>query len=481
MFSRAANSVKNYYFLVFILIYSLISLVNHFFYRTYALDLGLYNNAIWDYAHFRFNDCTVVREAADNLLADHFDLILVLISPFVYIFGSYTLLIFQIFIIYLGGLGVQKFLEVFTNNNKTANIGRLFFYLHFGVFAALSFDYHSNVVAACLFPWFVYFVYTGKKIRTGILLALILFSKESTALWMFSGCILLPFVVKREKTVFFTCAAISFAYFLLVTLVIIPAISETGKFHHFKYSVLGNDYIQAISALFMEPQNLIKNLFVNHTTDATGNYVKLEFWLFFLISGGFIMLLRPLWMLMLLPVFFQKLFHDQVQMWGVNSQYSIELVPFMAMGIFSYPYIYKEKSKFPVITNSLIILFTLGVTIRLMDNTVTHVPKENLRIYKSAHYSFDFDKTALNKAIEKIPDTAAVSCQSFIVPHLAFRDKIYQFPLVKDAQYILLVDNNRTYPLDKWMFKDELLYYLNRRVKYEVAFAGGNVYLFYKR
>jgi uncharacterized membrane protein len=481
MISRIFSSGRNYYFLIFLIIYALVSLVNHYFYRTYALDLGLYNNAIWDYAHFQFNDSSTFKETPENLLADHFDLLLPLLSPFVYIFGSYTLLIFQLIMLYLGGKGVEKFLNEFIQNSKMAKLARLYFYIHFGVFAALSFDYHSNVIAACLVPWFLYCVYTSKRIRSYMLLGLMLITKENTSLWMFSCCMVMPFILKRERGLLFICAAVSFAYFLLVTMAIMPAISETGKFSHFKYSVLGHDYLEAVSALFMDPFNMLKNLFVNHMQDVNGDYVKAEFWMFFLISGGLILLFRPLWMLILLPVFFQKLLHDQVQMWGVNSQYSIELVPFMALGIFSYPYIFKEKFSMPNVLNVLIIVLCLGTTIRLMDNTITHVPKENLRIYQSQHYTFDFDEKALYKAFEKIPDTATVSCQSFIVPHLAMRDHIYQFPMVKDARYILLVDNERTYPLDKWVYKDELLYYLNRKVKFEVLFASGNVYLFYRR
>ena len=81
---------------VFFVLYALISLLNHYFFRTYALDLGLYTNALYDYAHFRFNYSEVFKDHLENLLSDHFDLFLMLVSPFYYLFGTYTLLIVQI-------------------------------------------------------------------------------------------------------------------------------------------------------------------------------------------------------------------------------------------------------------------------------------------------------------------------------------------------------------------------------------------------
>ena len=39
--------------IVFGTVYVLISFVNHYNFRTYALDLGAYTNALYKYAHFQ--------------------------------------------------------------------------------------------------------------------------------------------------------------------------------------------------------------------------------------------------------------------------------------------------------------------------------------------------------------------------------------------------------------------------------------------
>ena len=89
-------------------LYCLISLVNHYLFKTYSLDLGFYTHIMYDYAHVRIDDYFIFSRAPRSVLSDHFDLYLMLLSPLIYVFGSYTLLIVQIAGVLLGGWGVYK-------------------------------------------------------------------------------------------------------------------------------------------------------------------------------------------------------------------------------------------------------------------------------------------------------------------------------------------------------------------------------------
>src|ERR1700722_5212845 len=95
---------------IFGLIYADISLVNHYNFRTYAWDLGIYNSAAWDYSHFRWNQTNVIWPHLQNVLAAHFEIYPIILSPFIYIFGTYTFLIAQIASILFGGYGVYRYL-----------------------------------------------------------------------------------------------------------------------------------------------------------------------------------------------------------------------------------------------------------------------------------------------------------------------------------------------------------------------------------
>jgi hypothetical protein len=46
--------------------------------------------------------------------------------------------------------------------------------------------------------------------------------------------------------------------------------------------------------------------------------------------------------------------------------------------------------------------------------------------------------TALAQAISLIPDTAPVSAQSAILPHLSQRRQVYEFPRLADANFVIV-------------------------------------------
>ncbi|HEY4799718.1 MAG TPA: DUF2079 domain-containing protein, partial [Bacteroidia bacterium] len=106
LFSDPTFSLQIISMIFFATAYSLLSLVNHYNFRTYAYDLGVQNSALWDYAHFRFNNCTLIQPELKNYLSEHFELFIMLLAPFSFVFGTYTLLIFQIVAVLFGGFGV---------------------------------------------------------------------------------------------------------------------------------------------------------------------------------------------------------------------------------------------------------------------------------------------------------------------------------------------------------------------------------------
>jgi hypothetical protein len=115
----------------FALVYGLIAFVNHYCFRTFALDLGVYTNALYDYAHGKWNDATLFKEQPRNLLSDHLDFTLIFLGPISHLLGQYTLQFAQICFVLLGGLGIYKFLLEKNVNSTLAFIGALHFFFVF--------------------------------------------------------------------------------------------------------------------------------------------------------------------------------------------------------------------------------------------------------------------------------------------------------------------------------------------------------------
>ena len=441
--------------IVFGVLYSLISLVNHYNFRTYALDLGAYTNALFDYIHFQWNDSTVFKEVKENLLSDHFDLYLILFSPLSLIFKSYTLLIIQIFFILLGGFGIYKYFKLLGKPETTALCAALYFYLFFGVFSAVSYDYHSNVIAASVIPWFFYLLKQRRVIATSLLLLFILISKENISLWMAFICLGLIVEYWKDKWwryyllfSFFICVF----YFVMITSIVMPEISNNKTYPGFHYSFLGNNMFDALLFVLKHPFTTLQTLFINHTNDPSGDYIKAEFHIFILISGLPLLFFKPQYIFMLIPVYFQKLFNDNYSMWGIDAQYNIEFAPVMAIGIFSVISEFRNK-RLMKLTYLIVLAAALCCTIRMMDHTIYFTDKSRIRIYSYSHYSTDFPVQKVYEKLAIIPGNAIVSAQSPLLPHLACRDNIYQFPIIKDAEFIIYSYKLDTYPLSQKTFE----------------------------
>lgn len=456
------KSKKSVYLIIAIggfgILYSLISLVNHYFFRTYALDLGAYTNALYDYTHFQWNDSTVFKQVKENLLADHFDLYLLIFAPLSLIFKTYTLLIVQIASLLLGGFGVYKYFSLSKRTERVALPAAIYFYLFFGIYSAISFDYHSNVVAAAIVPWFFYFFKRKGYLASGIILLLLLVSKENVSLWVAFICLGLLFEYRKDrKSVYYLLFffVISVTYFVLITNAVMPAISNAGKYPHLRYSYFGKSSTDVLQYLITHPIDSIKVLFINHTGEPLGDYVKLQLHLLLLASGLYLLFLRPYYILMLVPIYFQKLYHDSWGFWGTEVQYSIEFAPIFAIGIFSVIADWKSE-KLKKIFTILVIAGALFSTIRVMDYQSIWTDKGRIRFYQSHHYKRSYDVNVVYEQLNKIPDDAIVSAQSPFLPHLSLRDNIYQFPMVKDAEYIVYSFQDGTYPLRMEDFRKEI-------------------------
>jgi len=97
-----------------------------------------------------------------------------------------------------------------------------------------------------------------------------------------------------------------------------------------------------------------------------------------------------------------------------------------------------------------------------MDNTVFYTNKNKIRLYKASHYKRDINAKLVHEKLQLIPSDAIVSAESKLVPHLALRDKVYQFPFVKDAEYIVFTSIENTYPLSEEDFYKEVETYRNK-------------------
>ena len=228
-------------------LYALISLVNHYLFKTYALDLGLYTHVMYDYAHFHIDDCSMFKAVPHSILADHFDLYLIFLSPLVYVFGSYTLLIVQIAAVLLGGWGVYKLMGLYFDDDWLPILAVATFFFSFGIIQAVAFDYHSNVLTAMMLPWFFFFLKKSKFGLSSLFVVLFVIGKENMSLWLLFIVIALIWDYRKDKRTVWhlvAYAVFSMAYFLLINMVIMPWLGGGTEGGFVRYAYLGDNYTE---------------------------------------------------------------------------------------------------------------------------------------------------------------------------------------------------------------------------------------------
>lgn len=447
--------------LCFGFVYCSISIYNHYVFRTAAFDLGIKNQTLWDYAHFRYNYNTILPELHGeiNNLANHFEPILFLFSPIYWIFGSYTLLVVQIVFILLGGWGIYTYFKIIQQNNVLPLFAMATFYAMWGVFAALSYDFHTNVIAAMLIPWLMVYFEKEKIIKAFIVFILIICCKENMALWgVFIG-IGLAIHYKGYKKRWISAllfSGFSSLCFVLIMKLIMPYYAE-GKleYMHFSYSALGSDMTESLKTIVTRPGYVVRLLFENHMqADGYDTNLKLYTHWFVFLSGGIFLLIKPQFLIMLIPIYAQKMFSDDPIKWSVYNQYSIEFVPILVLAAFTFFSLAKDH-RIRIFAGALLFLSAFDTTKSFLDMwQPTPYYKRINKFYSREHYHRELPVSHFHHILkEKIPQNASVSATYYLVPHLAFRKKIYQYPDVRYAEYVVWAnDGLGSYPLDSMKY-----------------------------
>ncbi len=434
------------------LLFFFIGAFNHYAFKTVTYDYANYNFAFWDYSHFRISPLPTFR---GNFLQDHFSFMLMYFVPVYWLLnwltGTYTLIIIQNSLIVAAAWYSYKLIKLKTDNLWLTSGVVLYFFLLFGRYSAFGTDVNLAIMSACFVPAFLYYFEIRKYVIAFVILVLSLFSRENMPIWfIFIFVVLILSHWKDKKAVIYSLAgiAVSIVYFILLFKVFIPGIETPGvKYALFNYSALGKTPGEAFSFALLHPFETVKLFFVNHLNKPEYDKVKMEFYITYLISGGFVLFYRPKYLIWFIPIVAQKVLNDDAFRWGLATYYSVEIVTLLPLSVFLVLNSFKNIK----LQNSLVALVcvcTLVMTIHKMDYSNHAVPwtfyKAKIKFFDKSFYETPFDIKKVNHILNQIPEDAKVSASNVITPHLAQRRFIYFFPNVNDAEYIIfsMFDNN---------------------------------------
>lgn len=435
--------------IIFIGIYSIVSISIHNHYQSHAMDFGLYTQAFWNYAHLNLGPSTI--KGAYYLLGDHFILLFPLLSPIYRLLPfPQTLLIMQSIFVCAGSIPIYLLGKKILKKDFSALMISMAYLLFIGLQSALTFGIHGATFIPTFFAFAFWFLNDRKWIWYWVFIILALISKEDAPILISCFGLFILFFTKDKKIGVIT-TILGLSWYFAVSNFIIPALNSSGKFDYFQYAALGKNPSEAVKTMITNPLFVLKSILSNIT--------KLDTLLKYFISFGFLTIFTPEVLLFLgLPIIMEQFLNDSPLRWGVIFHYPIAITPILAIGaIIGISRLNKFGEllslRYKINLNQLTSFFALLV-IFCSFSVVIWQRSPILDIFKKKTYTNPSWAQDINKAILTVPKDASVSTQHSIVPHLANRAKIYQRPLENtpdalSADYLVLSLYGSTWPLDE--------------------------------
>ena len=389
------NAVKLLFawIIVLSLLYSALSILRHNHFQSGGFDLGLYDQAVWQYSQF-LKPYNTIKER--HILGDHLTLTLPILAPLFWLWNNVRiLLIFQAFWISFSSLAIYQLCRT-RKFSPLASLNLSFVYsLFYGIQQAVFFDFHPVVIGVGLLAWLAYFFESHQRQKFLIALILCLFTQENMGIAL--ACLgLIYFFQKkhRRSALFFIIGGL--AWSLLAAKIITL------------FSNVGFQYWPKISP---NPFQILVDFF--------NSKEKRLVWLYSLSWFSFLPLLSPG---ALLAVFLDLAQYfvtgpEFARMWSPFMHHRTILAPFLLLGTLDALKILK-KVKLKAETVSVFL-----VVAALALQYYFHFPLNKLSkpIYWKKEAWMD-DNQALFK---DIPPSASLATQQNLVPHLAHRKEIY--------------------------------------------------------
>lgn len=464
----AATALTGLAFLIFIGWFSYVVLARHAALESNAADLGYYSQAAWNTAQGRpfrttLMEAMVVRIPADvdpatlrdpgSLLAFHVEPIFFVIGLFYRVWpGTETLLLIQVAGVAAGAWAVHR---VAARSLGSVWAGPAFataYLLAPPIHWALLSDFHPTVVGAGALA-FVYDFALGNPApvtRTGLLgrlaslarrwdlglflaAVLALSAREDVALVVLPIALFRLIRGPRRWAGGLLCAGAA-AWLAVCALVILPAHGTNGPSPYvYRYGHLGGDVETIIRTVLTQPLRVLGLLFRPEADRFLSGAVAM--------TGG-LWIFAPLAILPALPIWSMNTLSTWPWMASGEAHYAILIMPplFIAAAI-GAGRIARLLGRIRLPGRFLVAgWILLSAVLWTRVDGLTFLRPDYAPPAVSAHDRLLPSFAAL------IPPDAPVSASTTIYPHLSSREKIYLYPTVRDAEFILVDISAPSFP-----------------------------------
>lgn len=452
-------------FVVYVAAFSWMAIRQHQGFRTYALDLAKFDQAIWNTAHGRPFRITL---SESSVIQSHFSPILALYAPLYWLWPDVRLL-FTAQSISLGGAG---FLIYWFYRRSAPWLGLVVYlaYLMQPGLHQVNLVEFRRITTAVLATSFAFYHMLRRRygwMMAGLAVALL--SKEDMA-FLVIGAGLYVVLAHRSLSIGIPLLIVGAMWLMLMPFVVLPALSASryvtakeGYEHARQYfSYLGSSPAQVLETLSRDPTLPLQYVLRRERLAAV---VRLCW------PTAFLFLLAPEIAAFALPFLGYLLASRFGSMGRLDAWYPAVILPVLywavAVGVG------RLRGHLRVVAG--IVLLVGGVGGWLANSEVWPGCR-----FDPARFEVTDHHRRVEAILRRIPADAVVAAQDPLVPHLSHREQIYLFPWIpEDVQpdYVVLDREMETYPLVVAAYRS-LFYNLLAGEAYEIEQQVGSLFVF---
>jgi uncharacterized membrane protein len=452
--------------------FSVLALRYHDAFLTYAEDLGLTDQIVWNTVHGRPWAFTFYDEAAftldidpralkhpDSLLAYHVEPLLLLVVPFYLLWSSpKTLLVLQASVVASGVLATY-WLARQRLQSEAAGLGFALVYALLPPFQSGLLDFHTVTLASPLLLFAAAGLASGRTVGFAVSAALAVAAREELGvsvalLSLYGAC------CWGRRRVGLTTAVLALGWSLVSITIILPAHTGNAPSPFLtRYALLGLSEQPTLEQLVALPWRAWQAA----TRPEARDYV-----LYLARAHGFLPLAAPLASLVAVPALLLNILSTSGWMVEGKAHYSAIVAALLLVAAiegaravvwrWQHP-VTRARPSAPVWrTFGAVALTPTGAPGRAHHAVLAWVVAWGIiaqvtggRAPIGRYWQWPAVGTRerlTHELLHSIPTTAAVSAQTTLAPHLSQRQEVYLFPTLRDAEYVLLDRRATQYPVE---------------------------------
>lgn len=400
--------------LLFVLVFSYLSILRHNRINSAMYDLGLFDQLIYNLAHGRFFESSI---KGFNYLGDHFSPILIIFAPLYWIWEDVRiLLIAQAFIVSLSGYFAGMLAYQITKNIRLSSAFALSILGNANVMLIVLFDFHPETLTIPIFMFILLKFHQEDNIGVFIASIFALLIKEDVSITI--ALMGLVFAIIKRDPKYLMLSALGSIYFVLAIKVFIPyfrpSIYKGDYLYLERYSYLGGSIKEVIRSIISNPLYPVIKMY---------RWSKLKVLLRLFYPTLFLSFLSPVYLIVILPILYINWIANYGPQFSLKYQYLNVVIPFIiGSSIYGYLRLNKllkdirmeiVKKNLDSIVSLAMILFVIG-NIIILYNTTTAYNYFRKNYYESSFYEVK----------KMIPEKASLATINTFGPHFTHRERI---------------------------------------------------------